>query len=519
MKHDQRTIQLGAVISFLLSAAAIAFCEDSNTVAAPGRWPAEKAWAWYQAQPWLVGCNFLPSTAVNDVEMWQKESFDPQTIERELGWAQDLGFNAVRVFVNYAVWEADAISLKDTVRQFLTIADKHGVSTLVILFDDCFKPEPRVGKQPDPEPGVHNSQWVQSPGAKRRGDRAAWPKLEQYVKDMVGACASDKRVLAWELYNEPTASLPLVEAAFKWARGAKPSQPVTTTIYGNAEMQKRIIELSDVLCFHNYGPLPGVKAEVARLLAYGRPVLCTEWMARGGGSRFETHLPFFKESKVACWNWGLVAGRMQTYFPWGSPKGAPEPKLWHHDILRTDGTPFKAREVEFIKVATGKLSANALPLRRVLVPTAEKSPVPWRYTLDKPVGDWFKPDFNDSGWRQDAAPFGREEPSIARKPNAVWTRSDIWLRREFKLPPGKFTDLALLLHHDEDTEVYINGMLAVTASGYNAVYESFDLTPEAQASLRPGKNTMAAHCHQTVGGQYFDLGIEGCWAERTRPEP
>jgi hypothetical protein len=338
------------------------FAAEPPGLLAPGQWTSEKAWAWYGSQPWLVGCNFLPSTAVNDVEMWQPESFDAKTIDRELGWAQELGFNTVRVFVNYAVWEADAAGLKTNIQRFLEVADKHGVSTVVILFDDCFKPEPRVGKQPDPEPGVHNSQWVQSPGVRRRDDHATWPKLEQYVKDVVGGFASDKRVLAWEIYNEPTASLPLVETAFSWAREGKASQPVTATVFGNAEMQRRIIELSDVLCFHNYGPLAGVKAEVARLLAHGRPVLCTEWMARGAGSRFETHLPFFKENKIACWSWGLVAGRTQTYFPWGSPKGAPEPAEWHHDLLRPDGTPFKAHEVELIKLMTGRLAAVELKL-------------------------------------------------------------------------------------------------------------------------------------------------------------
>ena len=474
----------------------------------PGPWTPERAWSWYGSRPWLVGCNFLPSTAVNDVEMWQKESFDPQTIDRELGWAQGLGFNTVRVFVNYAVWEADPAGLKDTFRRFLEIADRHGLSALVILLDDCFQPEPRVGKQAAPEPGVHNSQWVQSPGARRRGDRAAWPQLEAYVQGMVGAFAADHRVLAWELYNEPTASLPLVEAAFQWARAAQPSQPVTATIYGNAEMQKRILELSDVLCFHNYGPLAGLKAEAARWLSHGRPVLCTEWMARGGGSRFETHLPFFKENKIACWSWGLVAGRTQTYFPWGSPKGAPEPALWHHDILRADGTPFRAREVDFIKVTTGKLAAAALPARTMLVPTAEKTPVPWRYTLEKPAGDWFQPGFDDSTWKRGAAPFGREEPPIARKPNTVWTSDDIWLRREFDLPEGRFTDPGLLMHYDEDAEVYINGVLAVKAPGFNAAYDLFDLPAEARRALKPGKNRFAVHCHQTVGGQYIDLGLE-----------
>jgi hypothetical protein len=334
---------------------------DASPPASSGRWTRERAWAWYKAHPWLVGCNFIPSTAVNDVEMWQKESFDPKTIDRELGWAQGLGFNTVRVFLNYAVWEADPDGLIVIFDRFLNMAHRHGISVLVILFDDCFKPEPQVGKQPDPEPGVHNSQWVQSPGARRRGDRATWPKLEKYVQDMVGTFASDKRVLAWELYNEPSQSLALVEAAFQWARAAQPSQPVTTTIFGNAALQKRIIELSDLLSFHNYGPLPGLKREWGNLLAQGRPVLCTEWMARGAGSRFETHLPFFKENKIACWNWGLVGGRTQTYFAWGSLRGAPEPKLWHHDILRVDGTPFHSQEVQFIKATTGRLPARALP--------------------------------------------------------------------------------------------------------------------------------------------------------------
>ena len=337
-------------VSVLIAAASFL----SPAVGARDLWPAEAANAWYREQPWLVGCNFLPSTAVNDVEMWQQETFDPVTMDRELGWAADLGFNSVRVFINYVVWEADAEGLKKRFGQFLALADKHHIRTMPILFDDCFKPEPRVGRQDDPAPGVHNSQWVQSPGARRRADTAAWPMLEEYVKDMVRAFGRDKRVVIWDLYNEPSKSLPLVEATFRWAREADPSQPLTTCLFGPKEMQKRILEISDIVSFHNYGSLPGVKAEVARLKAAGRPVICSEWMARGGGSRFETHLPLFKEEKIGCWNWGLVAGRTQTFYPWGSKPGSPEPALWHHDIFRKDGAPFDAREIECIRRLTAK---------------------------------------------------------------------------------------------------------------------------------------------------------------------
>ena len=159
-------------------------------------------------------------------------------------------------------------------------------------------------------------------------------------------------------------------------------------------------------------------------------------------------------------------------------------------------------------MTTGKLPASALPRRTVLVPTAEKSPVPWHFTVEKPADDWFQPDFDDTAWQRGAAPFGTEEPPFARKPNTAWTSADLWLRREFELPPGRFADLTLLLHYDEDATVYINGVLAVKASGYNAAYEPFDIAPEAQATLKPGRNAIAVHCHQTGGGQYCDLGID-----------
>ena len=485
---------------------------------AAARWPASNAWQWYKKQPWLVGCNFLPSSAVNDVEMWQKDTFDPQTIDRELGWAQDLGFNTVRVFLNFVVWREDAAGLKKRFAEFLKMADRHGISVMPILFDDCnFAGRvAAAGRQPDPVPGVHNSQWVSSPPLAMVPDRSAWSPLQQYVKDLVGTFARDRRIVVWDLYNEPgngpgDISRPLMEAAFAWAREMKPSQPLTTGAWidFNSALSQRMLELSDIVSFHGYDQVPEIEAKLKICAARGRPVLCTEWLVRRGGNDFQTLFPLFRERKIGCWNWGLVAGRMQTYFPWGSPRGAPEPKLWQHDILRRDGTAFNVREVRFIKVATGRLPASALPHSEVLVPTAEKVPVPWRYTLEQPAGDWFKPDFDDTAWKQGEAPFGSEELPIVRKPNTVWTTADIWLHREFDLPLGKFTDLAILLHHDEDTEVYINGVLAVETKGYNAAYESFDITPEARATLKPGKNVLAAHCHQTVGGQYFDVGLEG----------
>lgn len=202
-----------------VGAALVAMVVPAFAAAEEARWPAAKASHWYDVQPWLVGCNFLPSTAVNDVEMWQAESFDPKTIDRELGWAQDLGYNTVRVFINYVVWKVDAEGLKKRIERFLTIADRHHIRAMVILLDDCFKQDPKLGKQLEPEPGVHNSQWVASPGQRIVKDAAAWGDLESYVKDLVQSFAHDRRIVVWDLYNEPTQSLPLVEAVFRWARG------------------------------------------------------------------------------------------------------------------------------------------------------------------------------------------------------------------------------------------------------------------------------------------------------------
>jgi len=346
------TVRFSAIFAILVAVVLGAFCAATRAAEPDPRWPPAKAWQWHEKQPWLVGCNFLPSTAVNDVEMWQAQSFDPKTIDRELGWARGLGFNTVRVFINFVVWKADAEGLKRRLDQFLAIAQRHGIRTMVILLDDCFKQNPQVGRQEDPIPGVHNSQWVASPGERSVKDPRSWPDLERYVKDMVRSFARDRRLVVWDLYNEPTHSLPLVEAAFGWARQAGPDQPLTTCVYGGSCDPVRLAELSDVISFHAYGSIAEMKKTVEQLAPYRRPLLCTEWMCRPH-SRFETHLPYLKEHRIGAWSWGLVAGRTQTYFPWGSPKGAAEPAVWFHDVLRADGTPFGPREVRFLRVTLG----------------------------------------------------------------------------------------------------------------------------------------------------------------------
>lgn len=340
-----------------------ALAQDIQT--GPGRWSAERARAWYGAQPWAIGCNYTPRTAINTLEMWQAETFDPGIIDQELGWAEGLGFNSVRVFLHYLPWQQDAGGFLKRLDRFLEIADRHHIGTMFVLFDDCWNPKAALGPQPAPRPGVHNSGWVQCPGPELLENPGRWGVLEDYTKSVVGFFRSDRRVLLWDLYNEPgnsgygSKSLPLLEKVFAWARTQAPSQPLTVGIWDDAkelaELNRFQASRSDVITFHSYQTRPEAEKRIAALKVHGRPLLCTEYMARTAGSRFEEILPLFKDEDVGAFNWGFVSGKTQTIFPWNSKEGSPEPAVWFHDVLRRDGSPFNDAEAALIRRVSGKV--------------------------------------------------------------------------------------------------------------------------------------------------------------------
>jgi len=350
------------------------------------QWSKEKAWEWYDMQPWLVGTNFNPSTSINQLEFWQEDTFDPETIDRELGWSADLGMNLHRVYLHNLLWQQDSLGFLKRLDTYLSLAEKHKIKTMFVLLDDVWHPVPNLGKQPEPIPHVHNSGWVQSPGAEILGDTTRHKELEGYIKGVTSHFANDERVLVWDVYNEPDNvagqpgrkelevqdkqkyALLLLRKVMKWAREVNPSQPLTTGIWrGNIDhwgtpdslpaIDKFMIGNSDVISFHAYdGNADDVRRKIEELKKYGRPLLCTEYVARGGGNTFETVMPILKEDKIAAINWGFVAGKSNTIYPWISWDSTftGEPKIWHHDILRQDGTPYSQDEVKFIKEITGK---------------------------------------------------------------------------------------------------------------------------------------------------------------------
>ena len=328
-------------------------------------WSKEKVNEWYKQQPWPRGCNFQPSTAINQLEMFQKDTFDPKTIDRELGWAQDLGFNTMRVYLHHILWTSDKTGFKKRLNDYLTIADKHGIKTIFVFFDDCWNDTYAAGKQPEPKSGVHNSGWVRDPGTMIYTHPDTLKVLENYVKDVMGTLKNDNRILAWDLYNEPgnnknfEKSLPLLKAVFAWGRSVNPSQPLTAAVWNDgpkfSELNEFQLANSDIITYHNYSYIDNHQTEVDRLKKLGRPLICSEYMARRNGSLFQTILPMLKRENVGAINWGFVSGKTNTIFAWDTPiSSGEEPKLWFHDILRKDGTPFSKNEVETIKKLTGK---------------------------------------------------------------------------------------------------------------------------------------------------------------------
>jgi hypothetical protein len=323
-------------------------------------WTKEQANEWYKDKGWLRGSDFIPSSAINQLEMWQAETFDTTTINRELGWAESIGMNSMRVYLHHLAWEIDSAGFKDRMNQYLTIADKHHIITLFVLFDDCWVPTYQAGKQPDPKPGIHNSGWVRDPGDKIHEDSTLVMVLERYTKDVLTTFADDKRIILWDLYNEPgygNKSMPLLEKTFQWGREVNPTQPLSAGVWSRDLVDLNTYQLanSDVTTYHNYSDEVEHKKWIDSLRTYGRPLICTEYMARTRGSLFKNIMPMLKAENIGAYNWGLVAGKTNTMYAWDTPMpDGKEPKIWFHDIFRKDGTVYSKEEVALIKSLTGK---------------------------------------------------------------------------------------------------------------------------------------------------------------------
>jgi hypothetical protein len=346
------------------------------------RWPIEKIDAWYAKQRWLIGANYVPADAINQLEMWQADTFNPAQIDKEFGWAAAIGMNTMRVFLHDKLWEQDAAGFKKRIDEFLSIAARHEIKPMIVLFDSCWNPNPKLGPQHPPIPGVHNSGWVQSPGKAVLADPANYPKLKAYVQDILRTYGRDERILAWDLWNEPDNALgfmgtqskeaeekiriatELLPQMFAWAREAGPSQPLTAGVWIRDDwataskltpIERTQLEQSDFITFHVYDWPEVLERKIKQLQTYRRPIVVTEYLARGAGSTFDSSLPIARKYNVGMIQWGLVDGKSQTKFPWDSWQkpytGAP-PVVWHHDLFHGDGRPYRQAEVDQIRELT-----------------------------------------------------------------------------------------------------------------------------------------------------------------------
>ncbi|MGB3481863.1 MAG: 1,4-beta-xylanase [Mycobacterium sp.] len=362
-------------------AAALTFAPSS--AAEPVRWTADRAHRWYRGQGWLVGANYITSNAVNQLEMFQPNSFDPWRIDRELQVAEQIGLNTVRVFLHDQLWMQDRRGFLQRLSQFVDIAARHHIKPLFVFFDSCWDPLPRLGRQRAPRPGIHNSGWVQSPGAERLGDRLYRVALREYVVGVLRRFRADDRVLGWDLWNEPDnpASVynrverddkldliaDLLPQVFRWARAVDPIQPLTSGVWdGNWDRSRRSViagiqlDNSDVITFHSYADPAGFAARLDELAPLGRPTLCTEYMARTLGSMVGGILPIAKRRQIGSYTWGLVAGKTQTYLPWDSwdrPYTGSQPE-WFHDLVHPGGRPYRSGEIDTIRRLTGTFGAS-----------------------------------------------------------------------------------------------------------------------------------------------------------------
>ena len=358
-------------------------CSQAQTT----RWKEKAADDWYAQQPWLVGSNYIPSYAINELEMWQADTFDPKRIDTELGWAESLGLNTMRVFLHDLLWQQDPEGFKKRIDIFLTYRRRNTTSSRssCSLIPAGIR-IPSSANNVLRRPACTIPAGCKVPGAAALKDPAQYPRLEAYVKGVVGAFANDKRILGWDVWNEPDNTndgsyasgepsnkvelvLALLPRVYEWARTAGASQPLTSGVWKGdwsspeklGRWRKFNCEFSDVISFHNYDAPAEFEKRVVSLQQYHRPILCTEYMARGNGSTFQGTLPIAKKFHVAAINWGLVAGKTQTYLPWDSwkhPYTDREPTIWFHEIFRTNGQPYSQEEANFIRTIIGAAAAR-----------------------------------------------------------------------------------------------------------------------------------------------------------------
>ena len=348
------------------------------------KWSQEKIWAWYNARPWMRGCNFMSSDCANRIDQWQEDGFEERlrTADEELALAEETGYNTIRIIPEFFVWDKQHDGFMKRFDRYLEVAWKHGISAMVVFGNDCMQPKAYTKPM---TLGPQHYDWGYH-GGRKMSQHGALPGMGyhlldepelarrhyEWVREMIQTYRNDERVCVWDLYNEPGAAhreevtWPHMKRFFEIAREIDPIQPLTTAVWRcppDADKPLRFLEqaacdMSDIISYHNYGRYEDNIRIIKRLKeTYGRPILNTEWLGRCLHNTVQEMFPLFYLEKIGCYNWGFVAGKYQTYEPWNATwvQYEENPALdvdftkWFHDLYRPNHHPYDPREIEIIK--------------------------------------------------------------------------------------------------------------------------------------------------------------------------
>ena len=348
------------------------------------RWREKQAWEWYNSRPWIRGCNYMSASCANRIDQWQGLHFDEylEETEKELSLMRDLGFNSVRLILEYVVWEKEHDEFLKRFERYIALLDKYGISCTIVLANDCMPPKTELWKMPDV--GEQHYDWGYHGGRKHSqhgrhncpaphyyfDDEALCEKYFEMVKEIVTIYKDDPRILMWDLFNEPGNSnregitMPYLVRMFETVRKINPSQPLTVAAwwfdpkdFHTSELNQYALENSDIITYHNYSTYEEHIRVIKHLKSYNRPIINTEWLARCTGNTVFDNFPLFYLENIGCYNWGFVAGKYQTYEPYeghwqwyNDDKNAPiDFTKWFHDLYRPSHKPYDPKETELIR--------------------------------------------------------------------------------------------------------------------------------------------------------------------------
>lgn len=351
------------------------------------RWTREEAWEWQKKVGWLRGCNFIGSDCANRIDMWQSHdnAIHMETADRELAKCKELGFNVVRLIIEFDVWIQEHDSFMNVLEKYISICDKHCQKVVLVLANEAqlcrgekYSPKP-LGEQKYAL-GYHQGRFPLTPEEKavppyheleRTETREDYLKM---VREIVGKYRKDERIVCWNVFNEPgitigvERSVPLIELMFKTVRELDPIQPLSSDIWYWRDLHEMrandqiSADLSDVLSWHNYKPMKDFVVDYEVLKGLGRPILLTEWLNRINRQTVQDVYPLLYLDRINCMCWGFVAGKTQTYEPWDSlweQYEASDGKKdfdftkWQHDLLRPNLRPYDPNEIKLIKSFNG----------------------------------------------------------------------------------------------------------------------------------------------------------------------